>query len=103
MTLRERLGLPATVSASTAITPILRATETCACRYPERHYNGTPCTYSPDEPGNVPLGPEGYCWSCWGAGHDKEPAPAKPAYMRYLDRKREEAGGRIEALHEISG
>jgi hypothetical protein len=42
--------------------------KSCACTKPERHYGSKPCRVT-DE--NLPLGPEGYCWGCWTASHDK--------------------------------
>lgn len=45
----------------------------CACQHPDRHYGNLPCRVTPASSG-IPLGPNGYCWSCWSAKHD-QPIP----------------------------
>lgn len=83
MTLRSRLGLPATIEkVDPAETPA--ELERCACRFPERHYGDQPCTVDTSE---IPLGPSGYCWGCWSARHDLPAPPERPAWFRYLRAK----------------
>lgn len=62
----------------------------CACQHPDRHYGNQPCRVTPASAG-IPLGPNGYCWSCWSAKHDQpiptdtwtEDEPRHPLPIRY--------------------
>lgn len=62
----------------------------CACQHPDRHYGNLPCRVTPESSG-IPLGPNGYCWSCWSAKHDQtiptdtwtEDEPHSPLPVRY--------------------
>lgn len=62
----------------------------CACQHPDRHYGNLPCRVTPESSG-IPLGPNGYCWSCWSAKHDQtiptdtwtEDEPHSPLPIRY--------------------
>lgn len=54
----------------------VRSAARCACQYPERHYGSSQCVRSEALDGVAAMGPEGYCWGCWSAGHDK-PSPLR--------------------------
>lgn len=62
----------------------------CACQHPDRHYGNQPCRVTPASAG-IPLGPNGYCWSCWSAKHDQpvptdtwtDDEPRSPLPIRY--------------------